>query len=169
MRTRYRNAALAVAIAVVATAGAVESATAGEEFFAAKLRAGNETPATLATVGSGIWGGQLDAAEASIAYELHYSGLEGGAVAAAHLHVGQPGVTGGIIVHICGTGGTAPCPPSPGVVTGAMNASNVVAIAAQGVPAGDFARLVRALRQGDIYVNVHTATYPGGEIRGKVH
>jgi hypothetical protein len=168
MRTRYRTTALAFAIAVAAAAGAVERAAAVEEFFAAKLRAGNETPATLGTVGSGIWGGQLDAAEGSLAFELHYSGLEGGAVAAAHLHLGQPGTTGGVIVHICGTGGTSPCPAPPGVVTGVMTASSVVAIAAQGVPAGDFARLVRALRRGDIYVNVHTATYPGGEVRGKV-
>ena len=28
--------------------------------------------------------------------------------------------------------------------------------------------LVQALKRGDIYINIHTATYPNGEIRGQV-
>jgi hypothetical protein len=165
---RQGRAVLAAAVAVAAMVGVAGTASATEEYFAAKLRGGNETPLTLGSAGSGIWGGVLDAAETSLQFQLHYSGLEGGAVAAAHIHLGREATTGGIVIHLCGTGGTAPCPPSPGVISGVLTAANVVAVATQGVAAGDFARVVQALRRGDAYVNVHTATFQAGEVRGQV-
>ncbi len=164
MKTHYGNAVLAAVLAVVAMGGTASA----EEFFAAKLRSGNETPATLATTGTGIWGAVLDASETSLQFQLHYSGLEGGAPSAAHIHIGRPATTGGVVIHFCGSGGTAPCPASPGVVSGVLTSANVVAVAAQGVAAGDLAKVIEAMRRGDTYVNVHNATYPGGEIRGQV-
>ena len=41
-------------------------------------------------------------------------------------------------------------------------------LAGQGISAGEFAELVRAIRSGNAYVNVHTTTYPAGEIRGQL-
>ena len=38
----------------------------------------------------------------------------------------------------------------------------------QGIAAGEFAELVRAMRAGATYVNIHTTAFPGGEIRGQV-
>jgi hypothetical protein len=38
----------------------------------------------------------------------------------------------------------------------------------QGLAAGDFAGLVRAIRSGATYVNVHTDARPAGEIRGQL-
>ena len=43
--------------------------------------------------------------------------------------------------------------------------------AAQGIdpaPAGQFADVVRAIRTGNAYANIHTAKFGGGEIRGQV-
>ena len=37
----------------------------------------------------------------------------------------------------------------------------------QGIAAGQFAELVAAIRAGAVYANVHTPTYPNGEIRGQ--
>jgi CHRD domain-containing protein len=49
-----------------------------------------------------------------------------------------------------------------------VTASDVVAVPAQGLTAGSFADLVRILRSGDAYVNVHTTNFPGGEIRAQI-
>ena len=63
--------------------------------------------------------------------------------------------------------GTQACPAQPATITGTITAANVVGPDAQGVAPGDFADLVRALRAGVAYANVHTTKYGGGEIRGQ--
>jgi len=40
--------------------------------------------------------------------------------------------------------------------------------ASQGLAAGEFTELVRAIRAGATYVNVHTTGHPGGEIRAQL-
>ena len=126
---------------------------------------------TLETAGTGVFGALLDANETSLQFLLNYSSLEGGeagTVSMAHIHIGRPGLAGGVVVHLCGTGGTAACMPSPGSVSGVITSANVVAVPLQGVAVGDFGKLIDALRRGDAYVNVHNATYPTGEIRGQI-
>jgi hypothetical protein len=44
----------------------------------------------------------------------------------------------------------------------------MVAQPLQGIPAGAFADVLRAIRAGKAYANVHTSTSPGGEIRGQI-
>ncbi len=169
MRKRPKITALVTGVALVATSSVFSPAVALEEFFAAKLRPGNEAaPVTLATAGSGVFGALLDPSETSLSFELHYNDLEGGTVTQAHIHLGQPAISGGIVIHFCGSGGKPACPSSAGVVTGIVTAADVVAVAAQGVAAGDFAKVIRAMRKGDTYFNVHTAGFPSGEIRGQI-
>ena len=107
----------------------------------------------------------------TIEWKLSYSGLSSPATA-AHIHLGQEGVIGGVAVHFCGTGGTAPCPegntPTKVTVEGTATAANVVAIVAQGLVAGDMANLQKAIKAGVTYVNVHSAPFPNGEIRGQL-
>ena len=110
----------------------------------------------------------LGSAETSFSFALDYTNLEGGTVTGAHIHLGRPGITGGIVIHFCGSGGKPACPSSPAIVSGTVTAADVVAVASQGIAAGEFAEVVRAMRRGDTYVNVHTTTYPSGEIRGQV-
>ena len=52
---------------------------------------------------------------------------------------------------------------------GTIQADDIVATGApQGVEAGNFADLLRAVRKGETYTNVHTTDRaPGGEIRGQ--
>lgn len=69
-----------------------------------------------------------------------------------------------------GPAGTQLCPgPTSGSVSGRITAADVLAnAAAQGIAAGQFDEVLRAIREGVVYVNVHTTLFPGGEIRGQL-
>jgi CHRD domain len=173
-----RRSRLAVAAAVVGIAGFTAAATAGDRSgdFKTDLTGYEEVPA-LSTTGNG----QVDVKVAkdgqSLQFELHYRALET-AVTQSHIHFGQEAVNGGIVIFFCsnlgnGPAGTPPCPqPAPGesaTVTGTRTAADMTAGAAgQGIAAGEFAELVRALRAGVTYANVHSTGRPGGEIRGQL-
>ena len=104
-----------------------------------------------------------------IDFELNYADLKGGNPAVAHIHLGKPGVNGGIMAFLCGGGGQGACPASPsGTISGTILPANVQSIAGQGTTAGILDEVIFALRRGHAYVNVHNATFGGGEIRGQV-
>lgn len=128
-----------------------------------------EVPA-ISSSGSGDFRAFIDRQAGVIRYELSYRDT-GSAVTQAHIHLGQTGVNGGVMVFLCtnlGNSATAPaCPAAQGVVTGSISASDVIGPGGQGVDAGEFDELLDAIRSGVTYVNVHTTTYPGGELRGQ--
>jgi hypothetical protein len=95
-------------------------------------------------------------------------------VTQAHIHLGQEDVNGGVSVFLCSNlpnppAGTQPCPASPGTIFGTITPSDVIGPANQGIDPGSFAELIRHIRRGNTYVNVHTTKYPGGEIRQQIH
>ena len=137
------------------------------ESHKAELSGYEEVPAVSST-GSGTLRLKVNDADQLIEYELSYENLEGTTTTAAHIHLGQKSVNGGVIAFFCGSGGTDPCTTGSGTFTGSISAANVIGPAGQGIAAGEFAEVVRALRAGMIYVNVHTNKHPGGEIRGQV-
>jgi hypothetical protein len=73
----------------------------------------------------------------AIEYELSYAGLEGTTTNAAHIHIGQKDVAGGVIAFLCGGGGKPACPATEGTVSGTITAADVVGPAAQGIAAGE--------------------------------
>jgi hypothetical protein len=150
----------------LALASAPSSARA-TEIFTADLLGAEETPA-ISTQGRGFFVGVLNDAGTSLAFTLLYFGLEGGAAAVAHIHLGQTSVAGGVSAFLCGGGGKPACPAGGTPVVGTIVAADVVGPANQGITAGQFAELVRALRNGNTYANVHTATFASGEIRGQI-
>jgi hypothetical protein len=49
-----------------------------------------------------------------------------------------------------------------------VRAADVIGPQDQGIGPGEFRELIRAMRAGATYANVHTVKYPGGEIRGQI-
>jgi hypothetical protein len=146
-----------------------------QQTFSIRLRGFEEVPA-IATRAGGRFTATVNEDQTEIEYTLRYRLLEG-AVTQAHIHLGQEHVNGGIMVFLCsnlgnGPAGTQACPPGNSatetVVTGTIDASNIIAVNAQGVAAGEMFTLQRAIRQGVAYVNVHSTLFPGGEIRGQL-
>jgi CHRD domain len=150
-------AVLAIAAGAVATAGLSADVRAGASGY-------KEVPA-ISTAGDGAF--TADIRSNAIHYRLRYGDLEGGDVLFAHIHLGRPSTNGGVIAFLCG-GGDKPVCPASGTVTGVIDPADVVGPADQGIDAGEFQELVRAIRRNATYVNVHTDGYPNGEIRGNV-
>jgi hypothetical protein len=49
------------------------------------------------------------------------------------------------------------------------SAADVIGPTTQGIEPGAFAELVRAMRAGVTYTNVHSTKFPAGEIRGQIN
>jgi Cu/Zn superoxide dismutase len=135
-------AAVVGALAVTAFAGAAPRAN--PIMAAAKLTAKEEIPPQTVknTKASGSF--TLDVTGKKATFTLKFSGLTGPATA-AHIHLGGMGKAGPIVVPLCG-----PC-KSP--VKGKATFT---------------AALLKDLKTHKLYVNVHTAKNPSGEIRGQL-
>ena len=141
--------------------------------FKADLIGFDEVPA-LSSTGSGTFSMEINPTDTAFDYEVSYSNLTGN-VTQSHIHIAQKSVNGGIMVFFCtnlnnGPAGTQLCPgPHEGTVSGHITAADVIGGAsAQGIAAGEFAEVLRAIREGSVYVNVHSSVFPGGEIRGQL-
>jgi hypothetical protein len=135
--------------------------------FRARLIGGEEIP-PISTSATGRFRASVNPLETMLTYELQYSALEGGNATAAHVHFAQKGVAGAVMFFLCGGGSKPACPSTGGTVTGTVVASDILAIPAQGLAAGDFAAALQAMRDGLSYANVHSVTFTGGEIRGQI-
>jgi CHRD domain len=155
---------LAVALVAVLVASTA-FARGGHSGGKAKLNGYQETPMSLSTTGRGSI--RVKVRSDGIHYTLKYEDLESNA-SVAHFHLGQRATTGGIIAFLCGGGDKPPCPAREGRVEGVVDANDVIGPAGQGIAATELTEVIRALRAGAVYANVHTATYGGGEIRGQI-
>jgi hypothetical protein len=140
----------------------------GARHVRAHLDGYHENP-TLSTTGRGRFVARINDDARTIEYRLVYSGLEGGPAAAAHIHLGMPWVNGGVSAFLCGGGDKPPCPAEGTAVEGVIDEADVIGPVGQGIAPGEFDELVRAIRAGATYANVHNEGRPGGEIRGQIH
>ncbi len=171
MRRRRIHLAGAVAILAVAAAVTTTALAGGEREVRTHLTGYQEVPA-ISTDAGGKFKAKLHASSQEIRFELSYANLTG-AVQQAHIHLGQRGVNGGISAFLCtnlgnGPAGTQACPPAPAKITGTIRPADVVGPAGQGIDPMEFDELVGAIQAGVAYANVHSATYPNGEIRGQL-
>jgi hypothetical protein len=161
------RALLTFIVAVVATAlgTACESTTETKVTYAATLSGAQEVPA-VTTSGTGTFSATLDQSSNILSYTLTYSGL-GTAATQAHIHgPAAVGVSADVLVDLgtsTTTGRTLTLGTS-GSGGGTINLSGTSIIS--GTVTGDSLR--KLLDSGNAYVNVHTATNGGGEIRGQI-
>jgi hypothetical protein len=88
-------------------------------------------------------------------------------VTMAHLHLGPPTATGGVVVWLYPAGP----PPTliPGTTEGHLASGTITEDSLIGELDNDWEGFVAALEAGNIYVNVHTTAFPDGEIRDQLH
>jgi hypothetical protein len=171
---RSKRLQIAGTVAVLAIAGVVTTTAlaGGDREVRTRLTGFQEVPA-ISTDAGGKFRAKLRTSSQEIQYELSYANLTG-AVQQAHIHLGQRAVNGQISVFLCsnlgnGPPGTQACPAAPATITGTIRAADVIGPAGQGLDPMQFDELVRAIRAGVTYANVHSATFPAGEIRGQLN
>lgn len=148
MRLRVLVPALALAVALVAAVGASARTQATTIQIRTVMNAAQEVPSPTGAVSSA--GGTFSATVtksdtgASISWQMSFTGLTGDAIA-AHIHTGAVGTPGPVVLALCG-----PC-STPASGTGTVPQA-----------------VVDAIQAGTAYVNVHTVTNKGGEIRGQL-
>ena len=139
------------------------------------LLTGYEESPSVSTTASGEFTATIAPGGTVISYTETYSGLQA-PVTQSHIHVGQLGVNGSVVIFLCQTAanpdptGLAPHCPQQGTVSGTITAANVIAGATttQQLAAKDLAAVITAIQAGAAYANVHTTVSPGGEIRGQI-
>jgi uncharacterized membrane protein len=149
---RLTMAALAVACIAGATACKNDRATAPKvETYTAALNGSNEvappalvlgaTGASTITVNGNVLTWSLSTAN----FSAGTTAPAGGTTLPAHIHLGAPGVSGGIMVPLTAT--------LNGATSGTVTVVDSV---------------LTHMRAGDAYVNVHTNNRAAGEIRGQL-
>jgi hypothetical protein len=134
----------ALAVVIALAMASVAFGTPKGMGWSATLNAKQEIPAQAvkAPNGKGTFHATLNGS--TLKWTLSFSGLSGPA-SAAHIHMGGMGEAGNVLVALCG-----PCKAKQ---SGSAKVSKAV---------------VKAAGKHLLYVNVHTAKNPAGEIRGQI-
>jgi CHRD domain-containing protein len=179
MRRKGIFASLVVGVAALGIAAFALAGGAGFNKISAVMSSYQEVP-SISSTGTATFKADVSKDGHSIAWELSYSDLES-PIQQSHIHFGQRSVNGGISVFLCtnlgnGPVGTQPCLPAPATISGTITAADVsppvaatAPARAQGLGTGEYAELVRAIDAGKTYANIHTTTFPGGEIRAQLN
>lgn len=112
----------------------------GDSLWVAHLTGGQETP-PVTTTGTGSAAVILDASGTSLRYHVTTTGLT---LTNAHIHKAIAAISGGVLY---------PLTPLGSTIDGTVAVTSVDA---------------QDLADGHLYVNVHTAANPGGELRGQL-
>jgi CHRD domain len=152
------GAGLALAIAAPVVVGD------SDQEFTASLNGYLEVP-SISTTARGSFRAEIEGS--TIRYRLSFRDLSTPSLF-SHIHFARPDVNGGISAFLCGGGGKPACPTTGGTVTGTIVAADVIGPTDKGIQVGEFAELLRAMRNGATYVNVHSQAWPPGEIRGNI-
>ncbi len=144
---------------------AVSPVAAATADLTAELSGDQEVPPVdTAATGSASVSVDTDAASGSqLCFDVTSTDLEGGAVVGAHIHEGAEGENGPVVVTLQAV--------IDGEGTGEACAADAeIDISAEGSDDADVAAFLADIiaNPANYYVNVHTETFTGGEIRGQL-
>ena len=133
-----------------------------QERYVAQLRSTNEVPVNTSTaVGNVTFLVSRDGSYGE--YSVEVSGLTGG-IRGGHFHRAAAGVNGPVILSFFFNGDGSPNnAPVPGTTDLEINKA-----IGRTTTKAQLDSILTDLRAGNIYANVHTPNFPGGEIRGQM-
>lgn len=128
-------------------------AFAGGRPLTAELSADNETSLVVPSDASGFADVTLNQGQGEVCFEITASGFTAD-ILFAHIHVGEAGVDGPVVVTLFDPPATLPAD------------TGFFADCVEGVDKD----LIKDIRQNpsEFYINIHTLNNPGGEIRGQL-
>lgn len=133
------------------------------ERWSAALAGSNEVPAvTTSASGSATFEAVGDTA---ISFSVSVTGLTG--TTQGHIHTGAAGVNGGVLVWLLPANGTAAQAPAP-TLTGVISTGTIARSWIRGTTPITLDSLKALMRSRLVYVNIHTSTFTGGELRGQI-
>lgn len=142
--------------------------TGSEKFkhvFGAKPEGKQEVP-MVETDASGKGSFKVFEDERKIKFDVKAKNIEG--ITAAHLHCGAKGENGPVVVDLFSN--TEGIDANSKFADGTIDIDDISAAGASCSPnIFTMTHLVQAMREGRIYLNIHTVQYPNGEIRGQLN
>jgi hypothetical protein len=145
IQTKTRMTAILALGAAIALAGCETVAESVDETYSASLSGAQEVPGPGDMDGSGTAEVTVVDAVDNVCYEINVAGIS--PATAAHIHRGATGIAGPPVVTLEA--------PTDGETQGCMQAPEAIADEIEANPAG-------------FYVNVHTADFPNGAVRGQL-
>jgi hypothetical protein len=126
--------------------------------FTVKLSGANEVPAVM-TDASGLALFNFNSKDSGVDFQLNVNQISSN-ILFSHIHLGKPGFNGGVVFTLRGD-------VVPGPFSGVYAKGSIPAGTLSGqFLGGDLMILKEAFRTGNAYVNVHTANFGSGELRG---
>lgn len=164
-----RSTSLRIGLALfVLVVGAVPVIAGQNWSFVSPLKGANERLVPVDTNAAGFAKFVINADETAITYRLIVANIDG--VTQSHIHCGGPEVAGPVVAFLFGFN-AAGVTENGILAEGTITAANVIARPdSAACPGGvaNLADLIEKIRTGEAYTNVHTLTWPGGEIRGTI-
>jgi len=128
-----------------------------EEIFRAKLSGKEEVPPNESPASGSAW---VKINNDKIEYEINVTDID--KANAAHIHLGESGKNGPIILTLFKDEPTE-------LKSGKLGEANLTASNLEGPMEGKtIADLVEAIQKGTTYINVHSTDFPDGEMRGQL-
>jgi Cu/Zn superoxide dismutase len=154
MRRRV-SVAVVLVVALAAMAAFIGPASGGGRQLSATMSGAKENPPNSSPA-TGTFAVRLNHGQGTVCYDMSVSNLTT-APSMAHIHRGGPTENGPVVIHLFGSGG-APAPSS--------TSFTITNFCQSGIDQA----LIKDIIQNpqNYYANVHTSTFPGGEIRGQL-